>query len=119
MVDDASWGEVKEGNAQAPLPSGFAPSARAAFRAYATARFGNASTAFLGVAAAEVAPPLAGARSGTAPSPLFGVWKVWRSRAYAEAVASFRRALHARNVSLLAARAESSHAAAAQTELAN
>ena len=57
---------------------------------------------FFGVNATSVAPPAVKERSASAPSPLFGVWKVWRSYAYAQAVERFRRALHERNVSLLA-----------------
>ena len=102
MIDNALWSEVAQPAPAAPLPSGFAPSAQASFRAYIDARFGASSQAFLGVPAAQAAAPPASARSATAPSPLFGVWKLWRSRAYAEAVARFRAALHARNVSLLA-----------------
>ena len=58
--------------------AGFEDAARVAFRDYVTARFGASARAFLGVDAADVAPPNASQRNETAPSPLYGVCELPR-----------------------------------------
>ena len=71
--------------------------------------FGSNATSVLGVNASTIVPPNAAARaavlSGSAtPTEVarVGVWELWRSRAYAEAVEQFRTALHPLGVSVLA-----------------
>ena len=102
MIDNAFWGQVEEPKPQAPLPSGFSQAAVKSFRSYIQQRFGATSNIFFGTNATAITPPVAINRSASSPSPLFGVWKVWRSYAYAQAVERFRRTLHERNISLLA-----------------
>ena len=102
MIDNAFWGQVSEPKPRAPLPSGFGPAAAASFRIYIQQRFGSMSNILFGTNASSVVPPVAKNRSATSPSALFGAWKVWRSRTYAQAVERYRATLHARNISLLA-----------------
>lgn len=102
MIDNAFWQYTGGGTLGPKMPAGFENVARAAFREYVTERFGASAREFIGVDAADAAPPNASQRDEAAPSPLFGVWKVWRARAYAAAVERFRAPLHVAGVSLLA-----------------
>jgi hypothetical protein len=97
MIDNAFWENVSP-----TLPSGFSIAAKRDFRQYVVARFGDAAKAFLGVNASDVEPPSEVERNETAPSPLFGIWKLWRARAYAAAVERYRKALRPSSVSVLA-----------------
>ena len=97
MIDNALWQAGPTG-----LPTGFSAAARGQFRHYVQARFGSSARNFLGVNASMVEPPTASQRNESSPSPIFGVWKLARARAYGAAVEHFRGRLHEYGVSLLA-----------------
>ncbi len=99
MMDNALWQSAKM---PPHLPSGFSTSAQIAFKAYIRQRLGNCTKQYLGIPEDLVKAPLLTNRSVSNPSPLFGLWKVWRSRAYAKAVSMFRSTLHIYNISLVA-----------------
>lgn len=51
---------------------------------------------------ASVRAAVAGGTGSPTQVALVGVWKQWRSRAYAEATEAFREGLHPRNISVFA-----------------
>eukprot|EP00039_Didymoeca_costata_P021227 m.343831 g.343831 ORF g.343831 m.343831 type:complete len:981 (+) comp23431_c0_seq1:74-3016(+) len=100
MIDNAVWQTVPSSNGS--LPSGFEPPAVSSFREYIQQRFGDTAPQYFGMNVSSISPPTISNRSATNPSPLFGVWKVWRERVYAAAAEEFRSALHAQDVALIA-----------------
>ena len=99
MIDNAMW--QMGGTFNFSLPAGFEAVAVAGFKAFVGAWFGGSAARYLGVNSTEAAPPAYADRNETAPSPLFGAWKIYRARAYARAAEVFRGRLHGMGVAVL------------------
>ena len=99
MIDNALW--QMGGNFNYSLPAGFEAVARAEFKAFVGAWFGEDAERFLGVTSAAAEPPRFAERNKSVPTPLFGAWKVWRARAYTLAAEAFRDKLHGAGIAVL------------------